>query len=183
MIPEKWEPVFGEGSYTGKAISRRVLLCAAVVALPISAAAQERWSTYRNTRFGTTIEYPAHFRPGRPPDNNDGLSFTAPDGAGLSVWGSLNVEERDIAALEAFLRENAGAGERISFRAAGKDWLVLSGTRGKRVFYQRYALSHRNEIVNAFEISYPAGLAVRYDAIVARIAKSLRSGRGCQTPD
>jgi hypothetical protein len=85
-------------------ISRRTLLFAAIVALPASvaaqkASAQENWATYRNPRFGTTIEYPARFRPGRPPDNNDGLSFAAADGATLSVWGSLNVMEYGIAGL------------------------------------------------------------------------------------
>ena len=168
-------------------ISRRTLLCA-IVALPASVAAQEAssqeiWATYRNPRFGTTIEYPARFRPGRPPDNNDGLSFVAADGATLSVWGSLNVMEHDIAGLEKFLRESLDAGERITYRAAGRNWLVLSGTRGERVFYKRHALSHRNEIVNAFEISYPGSLATSYDPIVARISKSLRSGRGYQTPE
>ena len=169
-------------------ISRRTLLSAAIVALPASvaaqkASAQENWATYRNPRFGTTIEYPARFRPGRPPDNNDGLSFAAADGATLSVWGSLNVMEYDIAGLEKFLRENLDAGERITYRAAGRNWLVLSGARGERVFYKRHALSHRDEIVNGFEISYPGSLATRYDPIVARISKSLRSGRGYQTPE
>ena len=164
-------------------ISRRALLASAVVTLPGSAVAQENWATYRNSRFGTTIEYPARFRPGRPPENNDGLSFTAADGASLSVWASLNVSEHDVAGLEAFLRENLKADERVTYRAAGKNWLVLSGTRGERIFYTRYAFSHRNEIVNAFEISYPATLAARYDPIVARIARSLRSGTGYQTPE
>ena len=90
--------------------------------------------------------------------------------------------EHDVAGLEAFLRENPKPDERITYRAAGKNWLVLSGTRGERIFYTRYAFSHRNEVVNAFEISYPASLATSYDPIVARIAKSLRSGRGYQTP-
>ena len=163
-------------------ISRRALLAVAVVALPASAVAQENWATYRNPRFGTTIDYPARFRPGRPPENNDGLSFAAADGATLRVWGSLNVMGHDVAGLEAFLRENLDAGERITYRAAGGNWLVLSGTRGERIFYTRYAFSRRNEIVNAFEISYPRALAANYDPIVARLAKSLRSGTGYQTP-
>jgi hypothetical protein len=163
-------------------ISRRLLLAAALAALPWRAQAQEAWATYRNSRFGTTIEYPARFRPGRPPENNDGLSFTAADGASLSVWGSLNVLEHDVAGLEAFLRENLKADERVTYRAAGRNWLVLSGTHGERIFYTRHAFSHRNEIVNAFQISYPAALAASYDPIVARIAKSLRSGAGYQTP-
>lgn len=163
-------------------ILRLVLVCLALALLPDGARAQERWATYRNDRFGTTIDYPARFRPGRPPDNNDGLSFTAPDGATLSVWGSLNVMEHDVASLEAFLRENAEKGETITYRAAGKNWLVLSGTRDGRVFYKRHLFSAGNEIVNAFEISYPAALAAAYDPIVARISKSLRAGRGYQHP-
>ena len=163
-------------------ISRRVLIGAALAALPCAAFAQtgETWKTYSNDRFGTSISYPTRFKPGRPPDNNDGLSFNAGDGAELAVWGSLNVLEHDVAGLEAFLREGLKADEKITYRAAGKNWLVLSGTRGDRLFYRRYLLSHRNEVQNAFEISYPAALATSYDPIVARISKSLKAGRGYQ---
>jgi hypothetical protein len=179
-------------------ISRRALIGAALTTIPCLAFAQARetstreistretstretWKTYFNSRFGTSIVYPSRFKPGRPPDNNDGRSFTADDGAQLAVWGSLNVEERDLPGLEAFLRENAKEGEKITYRAAGKSWLVLSGTRGDKLFYARYVLSHRNEIENAFEVSYPAALAATYDPIVARISKSLKPGRGYQT--
>ena len=59
--------------------------------------------------------------------------------------------------------------------------IVLSGTRGDKVFYTRHLMSHRNELENAFRITYPASLAATYDPIVARIAKSLKAGRGFQT--
>jgi hypothetical protein len=163
-------------------ISRRALIGAALAAVPCAASAQtgEKWKTYSNDRFGTSISYPARFKPGRPPDNNDGQSFTADDGAELAVWGSFNVLEEDVAGLEASRRENLKADEKITYRAAGKNWLVLSGTRGDRLFYTRYLLSHRNEVENAFEISYPAVLAATYDPIVARLSKSLKAGRGYQ---
>ena len=163
-------------------VSRRALLAAVVMALPIAAKAQEAWTTYRNSRFGTSIEYPTRFRPGRPPDNNDGLGFTAADGATLSVWGSLNVMEHDVAGLEAFLRENGARADRVTYRAAGENWLVLSGTRGDRIFYARHLFSHRNEIINAFEISYPAALRTRYDPILGRMSRSLRPSRSAQVP-
>ena len=163
-------------------VSRRALFAAILAALPLPAKAREAWTTYRNSRFGTLIEYPARFRPGRPPDNNDGLSFTAADGATLSVWGSLNVMEHDLAGLEAFLRENGANRDRITYRAAGENWLVLSGTRGDRIFYARHLFSHRNEIINAFEISYPAALRTGYDPIVGRMSGSLRPGRSAQVP-
>ncbi len=163
-------------------ISRRLLVSLPLTAWAAEARAQESWTTYHNTRFGTAIEYPARFRPGRPPDNNDGSSFVAADGATLSVWASLNVEERDVAGLEAALRENPQAGEQITYRASGANWLVLSGTRGDRIFYQRHLLSHRNEIINAFEISYPAALRASYAPIVARLSRALRPGRSVQFP-
>jgi hypothetical protein len=164
-------------------ISRRALIGAALVAIPCVAFAQpvEKWTIYFNDRYGTTISYPTRFKPGEPPDANDGLSFTADDGAEFAVWGSFNALEHDIAGLEAFLRGAPKDGEKIIYRAAGKNWLVLSGTRGDRLFYTRYLLSHRNEVENAFKISYPAALAATYDPIVTRMSKSLKAGRGYQT--
>jgi hypothetical protein len=164
-------------------ISRRALIGAALATLasPAFAQARETWKTYFNDRFGVSIEYPSRFKPGRPPDNNDGQSFSADDGAELAVWGSFNALEHDVAGLEAFLREDMKPDEKITYRAAANNWLVLSGTRGDSVFYTRYILSHRNEVENGFRISYPASLAATYDPIVARIAKSLKPGRGFQT--
>jgi hypothetical protein len=162
-------------------ISRRALIGAGLMAFPHDAWAQARevWKTYHNDRFGTAIELPARFRPGRPPDNNDGQSFAATDGATLAVWASFNTLEHDIAGLEAFLREDSK--DNFTYRATGRNWLVLSGTREDRIFYQRHLISHRGEVINAFEITYPSSLAAAYDPIVARIAKSLRPGRGYQT--
>src|SRR5262245_26998849 len=165
-----------------KGVLRLALFFIALTILPDVARAQEAWAIYRNDRFGTTIDYPTRFRPGRPPENNDGLSFTAADGATLSVWGSLNALEHDVAGLEAFARENPKDGEQVTYRATGKNWLVLSGTRGDRVFYQRHLFSHRNEIINAFEISYPAALRASYDPVVARLSRTLRPGRSVQVP-
>jgi serine/threonine-protein kinase len=165
-------------------IPRRAMLAAVLILLscPSYAQPREAWKIYVNDRFGTSIEYPSRFRPGRPPDNNDGLSFTASDGATLAVWDSFNIDELDIKALEADISEGRVKGERITYRASGKNWFVLSGTRGDSLFYSRYLLSHRGEVKNALEIVYPAALTSAYDPIVARISKSLRPGRGYQIP-
>ena len=165
-------------------ISRRLLVGAAL-ALPCNALAAKReaWATYRNTRFGTSIEYPGRFRPGRPPDNNDGQAFEADDGAKLSVWGSLNINNDDRATLEAQMREQGqGPKEIYSYSARGENWFVFSGRRGPDgLFYKRYLLSHRGAIINAFDIGYPEALKTEYDPIVTRMSKSLKPGRGYQT--
>jgi len=168
-------------------ISRRALIGAALAILasstfsPAFAQRRETWKTYFNDRYGTSIEYPSRFKPGEPPDSNDGQTFTADDGAELAVWASYAAMNRDLAELEASLRENLKDNEKITYRASGKNWLVVSGTQGDKVFYKRYLLSHRNELENAVQLSYPASLATTYDPIVARIAKSLKAGRGFQT--
>ena len=66
---------------------------ATLVARPASA---QGWRTYRNPRFGTTVEYPDRFRPGRPPENGAGLGFAGPDGASFTVWGSHNALEQVV---------------------------------------------------------------------------------------
>jgi hypothetical protein len=161
-------------------ITRRLLLAATLAALSDYAGAAESCAHYQNARYGTTIDYPRRFRAGPEPDNGDGLTFTAADGATLRVWGSLNADERDIAGLEVFLREAADKDERITYRAAGANWLVLSGLRGDKLFYTRYLFSHRGEVINAFDIDYAAARKAEYDPIVARLSKSLKGGRGFQ---
>jgi len=99
-------------------------------AQPRATPKREIWKTFFNDRFGTTIEYPARFKPRRPPDNTDGQSFEADDGAELAVWGSLNTFEQDVAGLEAFLRENPKEGEQITYRARlGIGWCCPARVR------------------------------------------------------
>jgi hypothetical protein len=54
--------------------------------LPPPAAAADDWRTYHNDRYGTTIDYPSVFKPGTPPESDDGLAFTSADGAEFSVF-------------------------------------------------------------------------------------------------
>jgi hypothetical protein len=165
-------------------LSRRnlcLLLSGAGTLYVARGAVADSWRTYRNQRFGTTIEYPDRFRPGRPPANGDGLAFTSADGASFSVWGSHNVLNHDLAGLEAFIREKRSPGERITYNGHGPNWFVISGFRGDMVFYERHMLSHRGTIVNGFSILYPTRLKAAYDPIVTRMARSFRAGRGSDT--
>jgi hypothetical protein len=152
-------------------------VCAAVPALA------QNWRTYRNPRFGTTIDYPTSFRPGRPPDNGGGLGFTAGDAASFSVWGSHNSLDHDLAGLEAFIREELPPGNRVTYDARGANWFVIAGLQDNNTFYERYLLSHRGSIVNGFTMQYPSRLNAPYDPIVTRMSRSFRAGRGADTED
>jgi hypothetical protein len=156
---------------------------AVVPAMPsVAQSGAITWRSYHNDRYGTTIGYPDFFKPGPPPDNDDGLKFTSADGADFSVFASYNAFDFDLAAFQAFVVKNRNAGEVIAYQAHGDDWFVISGTRGNDVFYERHLLSHGGEMTEGFVMSYPASLKQTYDPIVARMAKSFRPGAGFQTP-
>jgi hypothetical protein len=160
-----------------------ILAAAAVVqaAAPIVAVADD-WRTYRNDRYGTTIDYPDIFKAGPPPANDDGLAFKSDDGAAFSVFASFNALDFDLAGFKDFILKNLEAGEVVTYQAQGKDWFVISGTKGvDAIFYERHLLSHGKQMTEGFVMSYPARLKPKYDPIVARMSKSFRSGSGFQT--
>ncbi len=141
------------------------------------AASAETWKLYVNARFGTRAEYPAdRFKPGPPPANGDGQSFTASDGATLAIFGSYNVDNSSPAGYETFLRGTGPDYQDISYRATGKNWLVLSGTRGETIYYDKYVFvrGKGGGTVHGLVVTYPSAAKDTYDPIVARMAKSLR---------
>ena len=142
-------------------------------ALMIAASPADGWTTYSNARFAFSLCYPASvFRAGRPPDNGDGLSFGARDGATLAAWGSNDALDRGLAGEQA-LAESDRKG--VTYRAKGGNWFALSGKTGARIFYRKTFLSDGRFV--SFELSYPAGSALRYTPIVTRMQKCFRYGK------
>jgi hypothetical protein len=144
------------------------------------------WRTYQNDRYGTTIDYPDLFKAEPPPDNDDGRRFKSADGAEFAVFASYGALDFDLAGYQKYILEKLGPGKAVTYQAHGEDWFVISGTEGDGIFYERYRLSHGKAMadgfVEGFVMSYPAALKQAYDPIVARMAKSFRSGSGFQSP-
>jgi hypothetical protein len=143
-------------------------------------AGAEAWKLYLNARYGTAAEYPAdRFRPERPPENGDGQSFMAKDGAKLAIFASLNVDGDTPATYEAFLRGASSDYDEVTLRASGSNWLVLSGYRGGSIFYERYIFVKRKDVdtIHGFVITYGRDAKAVYDPIAARIARTLHSAR------
>jgi serine/threonine-protein kinase len=137
------------------------------------------WRTYVNGRFGTTAQVPADWRPGREPENGDGLAFTAPDGeASITVSGGLHVFDTVGEAMDIVAEPNAG--ETVTYRRRDRRAVTVSGTRGDRIFYRRSILSCHDTVWNTVQIEYPAARKAAFDPLVARVARSLRQGRGAQ---
>jgi len=147
------------------------------------AAAQEAaWTSYTNSRFGVTADVPPGWRAGPPPENNDGLVFTAPDGqASLTISGMLNVDE-DLSAAFKFY-ETPNEGEVITYKHRSGSAITVSGTKDAQIFYAKHLLSCHNQIWNSVYLEYPAAMKASFDAIVARVAKSLKPGPSEQIPN
>lgn len=158
-----------------------VVLCLAAAA-PAAAQTAPNWRIYQNDRYGTTIDYPGLFKAEPPPDNDDGRRFKSADGAEFAVFASYGALDFDLAGYQKSILERLDPGKAVTYQAHGEDWFVISGTQGDGIFYERYMLSHGKEMAEGFVMSYPAALKETYDPIVARMAKSFRSGSGFQTP-
>jgi hypothetical protein len=161
----------------------KLRLAAMVTAILLTAAAAraDNWRLYQNDRYGTTIDYPPIFTPQPPPDADDGRAFKSADGAKFSVFASYGGIDSNLAKFRDFTIKNLDPGSTITYQASGTNWFVISGTKGADIFYERHLLSHGGEMTEGFVITYPAALKATYDPIVARMAKSFRSGQGFQT--
>jgi hypothetical protein len=163
-----------------------VLCFAAAAPAAAQTSGAPKWRTYQNDRYGTTIDYPDSFKAEPPPDNDDGGRFKSADGAEFAVFASYGALDFDLAGYQKYILEKLGPGKAVTYQAHGDDWFVISGTEGDGIFYERYMLSHGKEMaegfVQGFVMSYPAALKQTYDPIVARMAKTFRSGSGFQAP-
>jgi hypothetical protein len=152
----------------------------AISGMPTRAPAADRfepagagWEVYVNERFGTSFTFPADvFAPADPPANGDGRRFISPD-ATLEVYAWNNVDRETAGTLKHRLTGSQGY-DRVTYSPAGADWLVLSGYRGKNIFYEKYFF--RGDIVHGFGIEFPASAKPHYAPIIERIEDSFRAG-------
>lgn len=148
--------------------------------LLLAAAAQPstQWPTYLNARFGFSTCYPAALlKPLPESDNGDGRVFVGARKSALRVYGRNNALERTTAQEYAAEQDRiAKAGARISYKAAGKGWFVVSGSYDGLIFYAKtYAVP--GDQFNTFELTYPASEAKSWNAIVTRVNRCFAPSR------
>lgn len=166
----------------------RGFLPALLAALLLSAsgapasAEEGGWITYRNARFGTTADYPAHLFSVRdvPPANGDGQAFRTEDGrATLLIYGARNAENETPGSYLAKYVDLEGV--TVSYRRVTDRFYAVSGLRGENIFYERCNFAPVPQgIIDCIGISYPADEKTMWDPIVARLGASLRAGRGLE---
>jgi hypothetical protein len=137
------------------------------------------WRSYRETDFNFEIELPLGlFEPAD--DDGKGLRLRESGGLGLlDVYGAVNSQSLAPDDFAAMLERDDQIGK-VTYRASGRDWFVLSGFYSRDVaadehmiFYSKFMFSADHERFSAFEISYPPSDKQRFDDIVARLEQTL----------
>jgi hypothetical protein len=137
-----------------------------------------KWARYINVRYRYSIEYPGDLLiPQGESDNSDGQRFTSKDGSSeLAVWGEHAIDaakDVPISLSEAYAQQVAEGGNSITYKRAGKDWYVVSGRTGSKVFYRK-TLAEGGDF-KRFELTYPQSKKDRFDVVVGRISRSFHS--------
>lgn len=160
-------------------ISRLRIVTAILLACAFSnvGAANERWATYANPRFGTTADYPAGLFTvlDPPPENGDGQGFRTADGrAKLSIYGAWNVQRDTPQTYVTNYVDMTGAS--VTYKRVTDRFYVISGKREGNIFYDRCNFSTDPEgIINCFSINYPEHEKAAWERIVSRLSSSLRA--------
>lgn len=148
-----------------------ILLKALLMLAALAPAESHRWTLYMNARFGTRLLYPADlFGRGLESDNGDGITLRAADGGTLAIFGRWNIDNESPARFEEQVAQ-APAYRQLDYRLVRANFVVLSGMRGNRVYYERYAFG--DGAIHAFVLEYPALRRARYDPVIARMSASL----------
>lgn len=131
--------------------------------------------TYVNARFGTSCTFPDEIFSitEAEPENGDGQQWSATDGASLTCSGIYNIDNDTPKGFVDGEKANAGPGYKITYSKTGKNWAVLSGVKGDRVFYER-RLFGKDGVIRTVWIEYPSSRKAKYDPLAGAIAASLR---------
>jgi hypothetical protein len=67
-------------------------------------------------------------------------------------------------------------GETITYEKRGPEWIVVSGTKGDRIFYKKSILTCHDTIWNDLWSEYPDADKQKYEALVTHVSASLHTG-------
>ncbi|OHX13244.1 hypothetical protein [Chromobacterium sphagni] len=140
-------------------------------------AAPVRYETYENGRFPFSLPFPKGLLiAGEGSDNGDGMTFTSPDGQTVMTASGINNVTEDTLQSEFHddLKQSSESGQprKIAFKTIKKDWFVISGTEGDKIFYQKTYLV--DDQFMTFGIRYPTSQRAQWDPIVAHISKQFK---------
>ena len=150
-----------------------------LLSFSVTSYSKVTWNIYSNVRFGYDIEYPDILLPQEESQNGDGRQFVSSDEKSvLTVYGAFNtldvsVEHMYSSTIDEYKKE----GKKILYRVIDKNWFVLSGYDGDKVFYRKTMRQHQLkddiDIDITFIMTYPKSQKSTFDKITEKIAGSI----------
>jgi hypothetical protein len=146
------------------------------------------WTHYRNLRYGTAADIPAHGFVARPPsENSDGQTWVSKDGRGqILVFGARVVT---VDTIPAYRQETLGYarddGVEIVYNVAKADWFAYSGYLEGDIVYEKVIILKDCDpmIANHLYFRYPMLQKKRFDPLVRHMAASLVGSRASDMCD
>jgi len=131
----------------------------------------EESARYCNARYGFCVNYPSEFAMEPPPANDDGRRFSDRDGLVMTASGINNANEDT---LQTEKRSQGEEFDKITYRAQGDNWFVLSGHKGDKILYLKTFVGRGS--INHLYIEYPTRQQTKYSDVVAKVARSFKPG-------
>lgn len=147
---------------------RMKTMAALLLALAMTASAEEKWKTYTNARFGFRLSHPPGLVASRAPDNGGGQEFHTKDKEFSVATFAHFLQEGDT--LEKLWAEEVKQlGKTVTYKKKGDSWYVVSGVKDGTEFYHKTYVKDGN--FASFQITHPQAKAKQYDPWVEKIAK------------
>lgn len=131
--------------------------------------------TYVNARFGTQFTLPAHMftQIAPPPENGDGITMTGENGTVLAVFGAFNALGETARQMRDRIEQGRKtAGDSVTYRASGENWLVVSGHAGDLIYYERHEFG-ADDTIHSAAILFPSEMRARFEPLVEQFARRL----------
>jgi len=127
---------------------------------------------YCNARFGFCVRYPASLVMREAPANDDGRKFDNGNGLYLTVSGINNASNSTLKAEMSAARDEF---DKVTYRAVGKNWFVMSGIKNDEIIYVKTFIGGGS--INHLEIKYGTNFKKMYRTVAGNMAQSFRPGR------
>ena len=149
---------------------------------PLETEKETEYFSYKNGRFGFSIDVPTFLTEKQEGQNGSGATFKSADGTvELYAYGEHTAylsANPTIDELYAFIKD--GVQMELDYDRKKDNWFVLSGEWGDKVIYDMHILKS-DGTHNYFSIIYPESREDEFDAIVTHIYKSFKTGVGADS--
>lgn len=147
----------------------RVALCLVLSTFTVVQAQAD--SRYRNVRYGFSFPEAKGMKSDRLPDNGDGIKLKNGKGFSITAYGSNNVLTTTL--LDE-VNSQSKTMDKVTYRAKGKNWYVLSGQKGSEVIYIKGFVGVGS--INTMILEYPKKDEKAYDLLVTQLSRGFRPG-------